>query len=83
MRSLDGADDLDFSTVNGSVTVEVPPSFGGQVEMSTVNGGISTDFPATLSGRISPRNLRLTVGDGSRRLKLHTVNGSIDLRRGR
>ena len=83
MRTLDDADDLDFSTVNGSVTVEVPPSFGGQVEMSTVNGDISTDFPATLSGRISPRNLRLTVGDGSRRLKLRTVNGSIDLRRGR
>ena len=83
MRTLGDADDLDFSTVNGSVSVEVPSSFGGQVEMSTVNGSLNTEFPATMSGRISPRRLRLTVGDGSRHMKLSTVNGSIDLRKGR
>jgi hypothetical protein len=83
MRTLGGARDLDFSSVNGSVSVEVPSSFGGEVEMSTVNGSLNTEFPATMSGRISPRRLRLTIGDGSRRMKLSTVNGSIDLRRGR
>jgi hypothetical protein len=83
MRTLGDASDLSFSSVNGSVTVEVPASFGGEVEMSTVNGSLNTEFPATMSGRISPRRLRLTVGDGSRRMKLSTVNGSIDLRRGR
>ena len=83
MRTLGDARDLDFSSVNGSVSVEVPSSFGGEVEMSTVNGSLNTEFPATMSGRISPRRLRLTIGDGSRRMKLSTVNGSIDLRRGR
>jgi hypothetical protein len=49
--------------------------------MSTVNGRVSTEFPVTISGRIDPRRLRATIGDGSRRVTMRTVNGSVELRR--
>jgi hypothetical protein len=50
--------------------------------MSTTNGRVSSDFPLTVSGRIDPRRLRATVGNGARRLRLHTTNGNVELRRG-
>ena len=81
MRELGDARDLDFSTTNGSVTIEVPPTLGAEVEMSTVNGRVHTDFPMTVSGRIDPRHLRATIGDGSRRIRLRTVNGNVELRK--
>jgi hypothetical protein len=80
MRAV-GREDLDFSTTNGSVTVEMPRSLGAEVEMSTVNGRVNTEFPVTVSGRIDPKRLRATIGSGGPRLRLRTVNGSVDLRR--
>ena len=81
MSSTGDAHDLDFTTTNGSVTVEMPATLGAEVELSTVNGRVGTEFPITLSGRIDPRRLRATIGDGSRHVRLRTVNGSVDLRR--
>ncbi len=63
------------------MTIEVPATLGAEVEMSTVNGRVHTDFPMTVSGRIDPRRLRATIGDGSRRLRLRTVNGNVELRK--
>lgn len=78
----DWTGDLEFTTVNGSITVEMPQGLGAELEATTVNGHISSDFPLTVSGRLSPRRLQGTIGDGGRRLRLATVNGAIRLRRG-
>jgi hypothetical protein len=76
-----GTEDLDFETVNGSIEVWVPGNLNADVDMRTVNGRVNSDFPMTLSGRINPRSIRAKIGDGGRRLKFSTVNGSIELRR--
>ena len=81
MGALGRADDLDYETVNGAITIELPSNFGAQLELSTVNGRVSTDFPITISGTLSPRRLRGTVGNGSTRLRASTVNGSVTLRK--
>jgi hypothetical protein len=82
MARLTGDDDLDFSTVNGSVSVELPDPVDAEIEMSTVNGGLRSDFPMTVTGRIDPRHMRATLGRGGRRIRLKTVNGSVELRKG-
>jgi hypothetical protein len=76
----DWTDALEFETVNGSITLELPDGFGAEVSARTVNGGIETDFPLTVQGRFSSRRLTGTIGEGGRRLWLETVNGSIRLR---
>jgi hypothetical protein len=81
MDELRDDGDLEFATVNGSVTVEGPPTLDADVEMSTVNGSVRSDYPLTVSGRFSPRNLHGTIGRGGRHLSLKTVNGSIELRK--
>ena len=82
--SMDRADwdgKLDFTTVNGSITLEMPADLSCDVSVSTVNGHISSDYPLMVEGRFSPRQLKGTIGDGGRTLSIKTVNGSIQIRR--
>ncbi|HKJ93786.1 MAG TPA: DUF4097 family beta strand repeat-containing protein [Longimicrobiales bacterium] len=72
---------LDFSTVNGSITVEMPEGLNADFSARTVNGHIETDFPITIQGRMSPRHLSGQIGKGGPELSFSTVNGSIRLRR--
>lgn len=81
MGRSDFRDGLSFSTVNGSITVEIPDGLNADFDASTVNGRIETDFPITIEGRMSPRRLRGRIGDGGPDLSFSTVNGSIRLRR--
>lgn len=70
-----------FSTVNGGITLTLPPNLSADVRAETVNGDLETDFPLTVTGRFGPRHLRGTIGNGGRSLELSTVNGSIHLRK--
>lgn len=81
MGRFDSDEDLNFSTVNGSVVVEFTGDLDADVELSTVNGGFHTDYPVTVNGRLDPRHLRAKLGRGGRRIRLSTVNGNVELRR--
>src|SRR5712671_1049097 len=73
---------LDFKTVNGGITVNLPSETNSSVEASTVSGDISSDFQLTILGTMSRKHLSGTIGGGGRELNLKTVNGSIHLKRG-
>ena len=75
------ARDVEFETVDGSITIEMPDGLNADFAASTVNGSIDSDFPITVSGKVSRRSLRGTIGSGGPELRLSTVNGSIRLRR--
>jgi len=72
---------LTFKTVNGTITLDMPPDLNAEVRATTVNGEISTDFPLAVTGRMSRRHIQGTIGSGGRQLELETVNGSVRLRR--
>jgi hypothetical protein len=74
-------DGLDFRTVNGGITLDLPAGLSTEVRARTVNGDIQTDFPLMVTGRLGPRSVNGTIGSGGRRLALETVNGSIRLRK--
>jgi hypothetical protein len=83
MGRADWSGTLEFQTVNGTITVELPDGVGADVTAKTVNGDISTDFPMTVEGRFSSRRISGRIGGGGNRtLMLSTVNGGINLRRG-
>jgi len=81
MRRLTGSDDLEFSTGNGRVLLDVPADFSAEVEASTGNGRVTTDFPITIQGRVTPTRLRGTIGNGGRRLRMSSGNGSLEIRK--
>lgn len=72
---------LSFTTVNGSVTLEMPDDLNCNLSVSTVNGHLDFDFPLTVEGRFSPRHVKGKIGQGGRDLVIKTVNGSVQLRR--
>lgn len=72
---------LDFKTINGEITLDLPSDLSAEVRAETLNGDISTDFPMTVQGRVSRRRLSATIGAGGRELNLKTINGGINLRR--
>jgi hypothetical protein len=69
-----------FSTVNGSIDIQLPGNTGTQLSASTVNGDITTDFPLATRSHIANRNPRATLKNGGRELKISTVNGNIVVR---
>ena len=81
MNALQGDDDMNFKTVNGSVSIYVPARFDANFKFDTVHGGIDSDFPMTMSGRWGPRHASGTIGNGGRDIRASSVNGSIELRR--
>jgi len=74
-------DDVEFTTVNGGITITMPSGASADVEATTVNGSIDTDFPITIRGRWGPRSARGEIGGGGPSLEVTTVNGSIRLLR--
>ena len=81
MGRADWTDELEFSTVNGGVTLILPAQLNTEIRASTVNGDLVTDYPLTITGRFGPRRMRGTIGAGGRTLSLSTVNGEIKLRK--
>lgn len=71
--------DLDFTAVNGDITVEVPSATNAEVRLTTANGTISSDFSLT---QVAPGDVRGVIGNGGRFLHLTTVNGNVTLERG-
>src|SRR5919198_701193 len=49
------SDALDFHTVNGEITLDLPANLSTEVRAKTVNGEIVTDFPLMVTGRVGPR----------------------------
>ena len=82
MGRTDWENTLSFSTVSGSILLEMPENLNTDVRVSTVSGSLDSDWPMTMNGRrFSPRNLSGTIGSGGRELKLSTVSGDIELRK--
>jgi DUF4097 and DUF4098 domain-containing protein YvlB len=81
MGRANWANDLDFSTVNGGITLLMPAKLDTDVRASTVNGDIESDYPLIVSGKFGPRHVRGTIGAGGRTLHLSTVNGEIRLKK--
>lgn len=82
INRLDGDDDMKFSSVSGDVNVKVPASLGADIEMSTLSGSLDTDFPIEVKEKkYGPgRSASGRVGEGSRRVRMSSVSGSLRLK---
>lgn len=82
MQALGGAEPMNFTTTNGSITLRLPENFNAEIDAVTTNGRIATDFPITIQGSVGRNRIAGTIGSGGREIRLRTTNGAIRLERG-
>jgi DUF4097 and DUF4098 domain-containing protein YvlB len=70
-----------LTTVNGSVTLELPTGLDATVSAHTINGAITSDFPLKTSDKVVMHHAAGVIGDGGRRVELNVINGSIRLKK--
>lgn len=83
IHGLRGSDtDIEAGAVSGDVELALGPDFGGRIDISTLNGRIDNCFgpKAQRTSRYGPgRTLNFDHGTGRGRVKIETVNGSVDI----
>jgi hypothetical protein len=82
VRALQPDAPMSITTGSGAIRVTLPADYNGQLDASTGNGSLRSEFEIQLVGRIDPRHVRGTIGRGGPVLRLHTGNGSVELRKG-
>ncbi|TDD89337.1 hypothetical protein E1293_05030 [Actinomadura darangshiensis] len=77
---LSGAGGVDVNTVSGEVALRVAESTNAQVTLNSAAGRIETSFPELApQERTVARSTTGKIGDGSGRLAVNTVSGTITL----
>lgn len=71
---------IELSSVNGSVDLTLPSDAKASIEAATVHGGIENNFGLhTNNHQWVGHDLRGELGGGGAEIKLHNVNGRIDI----
>jgi len=70
-------EDMDFSTTNGSIELNLPKDIAANIDAKTTNGKVKTDFPITVKGTLSRKKMRGKINGGGGNISLHTTNGGI------
>jgi DUF4097 and DUF4098 domain-containing protein YvlB len=78
---LEGQQSVKAETVNGRVSITLPASADAEVSADTLNGDINgRDFGLTTDKGFVGSDLNGKIGNGSARLNIDTVNGSVKIR---
>jgi len=77
---------LEFSSVNGSITLEMPANLNANLNFAALNGDMETDFPMTMKSEHRSNfgpgvKISGQIGNGGHQLEVKTVNGSLELHR--
>lgn len=73
---------IEVESVNGSIDLRLPADPDAEISAETVHGRIQNDFGLKVrKGEYVGSDMRGRLGNGSARVSLENVNGSIDVRR--
>jgi len=80
---MDASKSVSLNSVNGQVSLRLPPDASLRLSAATVHGSIESDFdlPIRKIGFGPGGNVETTIGTGGADVRLHTVNGGIRLAR--
>ncbi len=75
--------DWDISTGDGSVTLEIPDGFNGELDAHTGDGGVHVEDidVSNVTGESRRNSVRGRIGAGGHGLRVRTGDGSITIRR--
>ncbi|MCX6566659.1 MAG: DUF4097 family beta strand repeat-containing protein [Candidatus Aminicenantes bacterium] len=68
-----------FDALSGGITLTLPATASFEIEAETFSGHIQTDFAVVVSGKLSPKELRGTVGTGGATLRVKSFSGKVEI----
>ena len=71
---------LNVRTTNGGLSITVPENYSAHLETGTVNGGFSVS-PSIAEVTRKTKQLSLDLGSGGTKLRIHTTNGGVSIKR--
>lgn len=74
------ADDWEITTGDGAVALHLPPGFSAQLDAHTGDGSIRSDVDLARASQNGRNTLKGRLGEGGRRLRIHTGDGAISLK---
>jgi len=82
MASLAHPQDMHFSTGDGPVTLYLPASFSGELDVDTGDGRIESDFPLEVRGHLDRSHVHAAIGGGgSAQLTVSTGEGDVRIKK--
>ena len=81
MASLRGSEDMRFSTGNGSIDVAFPSNLSAVIDARVPYRNFETDFPIDMAARWGSQSVEGKIGNGGRRIRFSTGNGSVKIRK--
>jgi lia operon protein LiaG len=71
--------DIQAETVSGDVKLSLPQDSAFNIDFSTMSGDLDNEFPLVVTGKIEKRNVKGTVGNGQKTIRVETVSGDAAL----
>jgi lia operon protein LiaG len=62
-------------TVSGDVDLSLPQASEFKVDFSTTSGELDNDFPLVITGKVEKREVKGTVGNGQKTIRIETTSG--------
>lgn len=81
MASLRSSEDMRFSTGNGSIDVAFPANLSAVIDARVPYKNFETDFPIDMAARWGSQGVEGKIGNGGRRIRFSTGNGSVRIRK--
>lgn len=78
VEAEDTVQDIDISTVNGSIKLKLPSSIDAKVEAETMHGSLKSDFGLNVEkSMFTGKTMEGQIGTGDIQIELDSINGSI------
>jgi DUF4097 and DUF4098 domain-containing protein YvlB len=81
MDRLTAGGDMEFSTGNGSIELSLPANLSADIVANVPPRRFETEFPMQLPGRFGGGRIEGKIGEGGRRIRMSTGNGSVTIRK--
>jgi lia operon protein LiaG len=71
--------EVNAETVSGDVNLSLPQTSEFKVDFSSTSGELDNEFPLVISGKVEKRNVKGTVGNGQKTIKIETTSGDASI----
>ncbi|MGH4123921.1 MAG: DUF4097 family beta strand repeat-containing protein [Clostridium sp.] len=75
----DFGNDINIDTTSGDVELKLPKKSEFKLDFDSTSGDLKNDFPITVTGEADKHEIKGTVGNGNKTIKIDTTSGNVTI----